>query len=206
MCVDFSDLDWRGAHALLTSLVVPRPIALVSTVGKTGGFNVAPFSFYGAMGCKPALVYIGIGARRRKRERKDTIRNIKSTREFVISAVDDSLTDKMNQCGADYPYGVSEFEEVGLTPVKADLVAAPMVLESPINMECKVLRIMTFGKFPDSVDVVIGELLRVHIERDLLKDGVVDSRKLKTIARLGEGFYCTTEHVFELKEPDGTLG
>ncbi len=198
---DIADLDWREAHELLAGAVVPRPIALVSTVGENGVYNVAPFSFYGVAGVQPAWVFISIGIKRRAREKKDTVKNIEFSRDFVVNAVDEALAEPMNQSSADYPSDVSEFDEVGLTAVKSDLVKAPRVAESPINMECRLLQIMEYGVFPQSGNVVIGEILRIHVRDDLWANDAIQMSKLKAIARLGGELYCRTTDVFELKRP-----
>ena len=198
-------LNWRDAHELLVGIVVPRPIALVSTVGENGIYNVAPFSFYGLLSIKPAILYVGIGAKVRAKEEKDTYKNIKFTNDFVVNAVDEALAEPMNQSSADYPSDVDEFKEVGLTAVPGDLVKSPRVAESPISMECKVWDILTFGEFPESNNVVLGEIVKVHARDDLWVNDAIQMSKLKAIARLGEELFCRTGDVFELKRPY-TLG
>jgi flavin reductase (DIM6/NTAB) family NADH-FMN oxidoreductase RutF len=201
MKYDFSsELDWLESHELLVSFVVPRPIALVSTVSENNVFNVAPFSFFGAMSCKPAVVYLGISIRKRKEEEKDTIRNIRYAKDFAINVVNEDLAESMNKCAADYPHDISEFDKAGLTPKKADLIKSPIVAESPINMECKLLQIIRFGEYPDSSDVVIGEILRAHIRDDLLVDRRIDMKGVNAIARLNLDLYCRTREIFELEK------
>jgi len=203
MIYDFSsDLSWLESHELLISLVVPRPIALVSTISEKHVFNVAPFSFFGAMCCKPAVIYLSISMRRRKEEEKDTLRNIRYAKDFAVNVVTEDLADAMNKCGADYPHNVSEFDKVGLTPSPADLIKSPLVAESPINMECKLLQIQRFGQIPDSSDVVIGEILRAHIRDDSLVGNRVDMKKLNAIARLNLDLYCRTREIFEMEKAE----
>jgi flavin reductase (DIM6/NTAB) family NADH-FMN oxidoreductase RutF len=201
MKFDIANLDWKESHELMAAAVVPRPIALISTVGQNGVFNVAPYSFYGVASVKPAIVFVGIGVKVRARQMKDTIRNIEFSKDFVINVVDETLTEPMNQSSADYPSDVSEFEEVGLTPVKSDLVIAPRVRESPVGMECQLRQIMKFGEFPHSTDVVIGEVLRVHVRDDLWVNGAVQMFRLKVVARLGGELFCRTSDIFEMKRP-----
>ena len=201
MKLDLADLDWRESYSLMTYIVVPRPIALVSTVGEDGVYNLAPFAFYGVMSVKPAIVFVGIGTKRRKRQKKDTLKNIEFSKDFVINAVNEALAEPMNQSSADYPSDVDEFKEVGLTAVKSDMVKAPRVAESPISMECKLRQILEFGEFPDSNNVVLGEVLRFHVSDDLWVNGQIEVSKLKAIARLGGESYCRTTDIFEMKRP-----
>ena len=202
MKFDTTDMGWMELHELMAGAVTPRPIALISTVGAHGVYNVAPYSFYGIASVKPAIVFVGIGAKVRAKAKKDTITNIEFTKEFVINVVDEALAEPMNQSSADYPGDVSEFDKVpGLTPVKGDLVSAPRVKESPISMECRLRQVMEFGEFPQSTDVVIGEVLRVHVRDDLWVDGAIEVTKLKSIARLGRELFCRTTDVFEMKRP-----
>ena len=201
MKLDLADLDWRELYSLITYIVVPRPIALVSTVGEDGIYNVAPFAFYGVMSIKPAIVFVGIGSKRRKRQKKDTLKNIEFSKDFVINAVNEALAEPMNQSSADYPSDVDEFKEVGLTAVKSDMVKAPRVAESPISMECKLRQILEFGEFPESNNVVLGDVLRVHVRDDLWVDNQIQISRLKAIARLAGDLYCRTTDIFEMKRP-----
>jgi flavin reductase (DIM6/NTAB) family NADH-FMN oxidoreductase RutF len=196
-----STLNWRDAHELLVGIVVPRPIALVSTIGENGVNNVAPFSYYGLLSIKPAILYIGVGAKVRAKQEKDTYKNIQFANDFVVNVVDEALAEPMNQTSADYPSDVDEFKEAGLTAVASELVKSPRVAESPISMECKVWQILTFGKFPENNNVVLGEIVKVHVRDDLWVNDAVQMSKLKAIARLGEELFCRTGDVFELKRP-----
>lgn len=201
MKFDLADLDWRESHELMVGAVSPRPIALISTVGENGVFNVAPYSLYGIASVKPAIVFIGISVKIRTKQKKDTIKNIEFSKDFVINVVDEALAKPMNQSSADYPSDVSEFDATGLTPVKSDHVKAPRVMESPINMECRLRQILQFGEFPRSTDVVIGEVIQVHIRDDLWVNGAIQASGLKAIARLGEELFCRTTDIFEMKRP-----
>jgi flavin reductase (DIM6/NTAB) family NADH-FMN oxidoreductase RutF len=200
MKINPTQLDRRDSHELLMGAIVPRPIAFVSTVGKDGVFNVAPFSCFAPVGLKPARVCLSID-RRRDGQKKDTLRNIESSRDFVVNIVDEPLAEAMNQASAEYPSDVDEFEEVGLTPVKSDIVKAPMVAESPVNMECEVIQILEFGKTSSDGHVVIGEVVLVHIEDALWCGTQVEIANLKAIGRLGGELYCRTTDTFEMKRP-----
>jgi flavin reductase (DIM6/NTAB) family NADH-FMN oxidoreductase RutF len=198
MKIDPSQLDWKDAHELLVGAILPRPIAFVSTVGEDGVNNVAPFSFYAPISVKPA--YIGISfSRYRDGRKKDTLVNIEFSKDFVINVVTEELAEAMNQASKDYPSYVDEFKEVGLTPVKSDLVKSPMVAESPVKMECRLVQTLEFGEVPRITNFVIGEVLRVHIKEDLWLDNTIKAYKLKAIGRLGEEFYCRITDLFEMR-------
>ena len=200
MKLDPSQLDWMEAHELLVGAVLPRPIAFVSTIGADGVNNVAPFSFFSSISVKPAYVGFSIG-RYRDGRKKDTLVNIEFTKDFVINIVTEELVDAMNQASKDYPSNVDEFKEVGLTPVKSDLVGSPMVTESPVNMECRLVKILEFGEAPRMNNFVIGEVLRVHIKDDLWIDNKIQADRLKAVGRLGGELYCRTTDRFEKKRP-----
>lgn len=202
MKFDLNDLDYNKTQAFLFATISPRPICLVSSVGEDGVFNVAPLSSYGRLSTKPTVLYIAVGVNRKTNQRKDTIKNIEYTGDFVINAVDESLAEPMIQTSAAYPSDVDEFKEAGLTPVKSDLVRAPRVAESPISMECKLMQVLRFGVFPDSVDVVLCEVLRAHVRSDLWDNSGIQISKYKPLGRIGDDLYCRMNDTFEMKMPD----
>ena len=202
MKIDLANLDHRDTHHLMVGAVVPRPIAWVSTVGEDGVFNLAPFSAYGMVSMKPAMLGFSV-ATTRDGKKKDTLRNIEFAREFVINVVDETLAEPMNVTSAPYPSNVDEFKEAGLTLVKADLVKAPMVAESPINLECRLVQILEFGEAPRTNSFIIGEVLRVHVRDELYVNGEIEMAKLKAIGRLGGvDLYCRIRDSFEMKRPE----
>lgn len=201
MKIDPSNLNWEELHELLVGAVVPRPIAFVSTVGEDGVFNVAPFSFFAAMSMRPMLVGF-TSIRKRDGQKKDTLVNSEFSRDFVINVVTETLAQAMNQTSTNYPSHVDEFKEAGLTPVKADIVKSPMVAESPINMECRLLQILEFGDLPRISSFIIGEVVRFHIKDELYVNNEIQMSELKAIARMGGQLYCRTRDIFEMKMPD----
>jgi len=196
-----SNLDKRDSHELMMSAILPRPIAFVSTVGADGVFNLAPYSCFAPVGSKPALVCLGV-ALKRDGQQKDTLRNIEFTRDFVVNVVDEALAEAMNQSSADYPSEVDEFKEVGLTPVKSDLVKAPRVAESPVNLECRLAEIFKFGKAPLGSNVIIGEVLLVHIKDELWAGDEIDISKWKPVGRLGGKLYWRKGDIFSMERPN----
>jgi flavin reductase (DIM6/NTAB) family NADH-FMN oxidoreductase RutF len=201
MKINPGDLDHRSSHQLQVSTIVPRPIAFVSTIGEDGIFNLAPFSTFAGISVEPPIVCFSVVSRR-DGQKKDTLKNIEFSKDFVINVVNETLAQAMNQTSASYPSFVDEFKEVGLTPVKSDMVQAPRVAESPINMECKLRQILEFGKSPGGSHLIIGEVVLVHLWDGLVIDGEIQMSKLKAIGRLGGESYCRTTDTFEMKRPD----
>jgi flavin reductase (DIM6/NTAB) family NADH-FMN oxidoreductase RutF len=200
MRINPRDLSRKDSHELVMSAILPRPIGLVSTVGEDGIFNVAPFSCLAPVALKPARICLSIDLRR-DGQKKDTLRNIEYSKDFVINAVNEILAEAMNQASAEYPSDVDEFKEVGLTAEKSNLVQSPRVAESPVNMECRLLQILQFGEIPSSGHIVIGEIVLVHVRDELWVDNQIDVSRLKAIGRLGGDLYCRTTDIFEMKRP-----
>lgn len=200
MKVDPRDLDDLNVYRLFMSAVVPRPIAWVSTIGENGVFNLAPYSAFGILGLSPPLIYILIG-RKRDGQKKDTLLNIEYSKDFVVNIVNEALAEAMNQSSAEYPSDVDEFKEVGLTPAKADIVTSPMVAESPVNMECRLSDITEFGDLPRRSSIVIGEVVRVHIQDELYVNGEIQVSALKALGRLCGDLYCRTTDIIEMERP-----
>jgi flavin reductase (DIM6/NTAB) family NADH-FMN oxidoreductase RutF len=200
MKIDPADLNRQEAHALLVGAILPRPIAFVSTVGKDGIHNIAPFSFFTGMSTKPAVVGFAVGCRR-DGTKKDTLVNIEYTKDYVINLVNEELAEAMNQAAGEYPSHVDEFKVAGLTPVKSDLVKSPRVAESPVNLECRLMQILEFGQSPNVNSFIIGEVVGVHVQEETWVDGVIKASKVQAIGRLGEDLYCRTKDIFEMKRP-----
>jgi len=127
--------------------------------------------------------------------------NIEFMKDFVINVVNEDLAEAMNQSSAEYPGDVDEFKEVGLTPVKADIVKSPMIAESPVNMECRLVDILEYGDLPRRTSVVIGEVVRVHIKDSLYVNGQIQMSALKVLGRLSGDLYCHTKDIIEMKRP-----
>jgi flavin reductase (DIM6/NTAB) family NADH-FMN oxidoreductase RutF len=170
------------AHDPLNSIIGPRPIGWISTRGREGHLNLAPFSFFNAFAYKPPIIgFASTG-------RKDTLRNAQETGEFVWNLATRDLAESMNATSASVPYETDEFALAGLTPEPSRLVAPPRVAESPVNFECKVTQIVQLEdhrKRPITSWVVFGEVVAVHILRSLLKDGIYDTFGAKVVLRAG---------------------
>lgn len=194
--IDPGDLDPRDAYKLLISAVVPRPIALVSTISASGLTNVSPFSFFNAVSSRPPI--LGISIARGKEGEKDTMRNIRHGRDFVVNIVDRALAEKAVASSATFDAATSEFEMVGLTPMPSDKVRSPRVAESPVQFECVALDLIESPGGSD-VTLVLGRVLRFHVARRLWGERPLDPRDLDPIARLGGDLYATLSEPFALR-------
>jgi flavin reductase (DIM6/NTAB) family NADH-FMN oxidoreductase RutF len=185
----------------LVDIVTPRPIAWVTTIDEEGRVNLAPFSFFNAFGSNPAVVGFAPGLRR-DGSKKDTLRNVEATGEFVVNSAVASLAEVMNLSSKELPREESEIDLTGLHVRPSIRVRPPRLVEAPVAMECKVLQILNLGQGPLGTNLVLGQILVIHVEDKLLtENGRVDPRKLQTIGRLGANFYCRTSDLFEMERP-----
>ena len=201
MKFDLDKFGIKDCHDLLVGAVLPRPIAFVSTIGANGVNNLAPFSYFTVLSSKPPILGFGIGSKR-DGGKKDTLANLEFSGDFVINVVTENLVEAMNQTSGDYPPEVDEFQVAGLTPGKSDLVQSPRVTESPINIECRLKQILQFGDAPRINRFVVGEVVRIHIKKELLEGNIIRAERLKAIGRMGGDFYCRTQDLFEMKRPE----
>jgi flavin reductase (DIM6/NTAB) family NADH-FMN oxidoreductase RutF len=193
--IDPAQLDRRAAYKLMISLIVPRPIAWVSTISPGGSLNLAPFSYFNGISSHPPVVMIAVGAR--KGERKDTWRNIEQTREFVVNVVVPELVDAMVLSSGEFPPEVDEFKEAGVTPLASTRVKPPRIAESPVSMECMLEKIVEVA----GSALILGRVVLYHVREDLMEEGSVDPRKLKPVARLGGDYYTHLGEVFRRARP-----
>jgi flavin reductase (DIM6/NTAB) family NADH-FMN oxidoreductase RutF len=186
-------------YKLLIGCVVPRPIAWVSSLGDDGVPNLAPFSFFMAVCNDPPTVAFSSG--RRAGNKKDTVRNIEHTQDFVVNLVDDALAEQMNLTSGEYPPEVDEFALTGLTAAPSIKVTAPRVVEAPINLECRVVQILPVGHGPHSL--VLGEIVYFHVRDELYnpKTGRIDMYNLRPVGRLAGELYTHVHDIFEMKRP-----
>ncbi len=195
MILDPAALTPAEVYHFMIGVVVPRPIAFVSTVNPGGRFNVAPFSYFNAITNRPPLLGISINSRRGVP--KDTLRNIRETGEFVVNTVDEALGARMVHTSGDWPEEVDEFALTGLTPVPSDRVRPPRVGESPVAMECRVHRLIELG----NAWFVVGEMLCAHVKDEVLTDGRVDVLKLRPLGRLGGDGYSVVREPIDMPRP-----
>lgn len=193
-------LSFEGFNRVLTGVVVPRPIAFVSTMSKDGLINLAPYSFFNAVAYDPPTIVFS-SSRHAGDKRKDTLAHIEETGEFVVNIVVDDIAEAMNRTAAEYPSEVSEFEIAGLTPAPSQQVRPPRVAESPVNMECRLLQVVPLGQGDHQHGLVIGQIVLMHIRDDIIEGHRINHQRLKPTGRLAGNMYCHTSEVFEMVRP-----
>jgi flavin reductase (DIM6/NTAB) family NADH-FMN oxidoreductase RutF len=199
--IDVAGANVIDVYQMLVGVVTPRPIAWVTTVDEAGRVNLAPFSFFNAFGANPPVVVFS-PTLRRDGTKKDTHLNIEATREFVVNAAVAPLAAQVNQSSIELPRGDSEVVYTKLRTVPSTKVKPPRVAEAPVHLECKLMQIIPLGQGPISGNLVIGEVVVIHVDDRVLDEkGRVDPRKLQTIARLGGDFWCRTSDLFEQVRP-----
>ena len=193
-------LTFENFYRVLTGVVVPRPIAFVSTRSADGVDNLAPYSFFNAVCSDPPTVVFS-SSRTAGSKSKDTLRNVEETGEFVVNVVVDDIANAMNKTAAEFPDDVDEFEVAGLTAIPSDLVKAPRVAESPVNMECKLQQIVSLGDPDHGNGLVIGVVVLMHIRDDIISGHRINHANLKPTGRLAGNMYCHTADTYELVRP-----
>lgn len=188
---DASRMPPQEAYGILTRIVAPRPIAFVSTIDASGRPNLAPFSYFNMGGANPPSVVFSVTNNRHGKE-KDTLLNIRETREYVINAVSHAMAERMNVTSAALPRGESEWIPSGLHQEPSARVRPARVAESPIAMECILHAIVPHGDGPIASHYIIGEVVQIRVADAVMTDGVIDPLKCDFIGRMGGAFYCTT--------------
>ena len=195
-------------HTVYNALVVPRPIGWISTQGEDGTINLAPFSFFNSLNANPPCVmYCPNSFKPGTREQKDSLTNVEATGEFVFNMCTYELREQMIISAAHSPSSVDEMAEAGLEAAPSINVKPPRVKASPIAMECKLLQIVNLPPPPDGsrANVVIGQVVGVHVADEVISDGIIDVKKLNPLARLGYLDYATLDldNMFSLRPPGG---
>jgi flavin reductase (DIM6/NTAB) family NADH-FMN oxidoreductase RutF len=202
---DPATLSPQENYKLLAGAVLPRPIAFVSSVDSDGVRNLAPYSFFTVASANPPVVCFapatrepgnGLGAH------KDTLANIRLTGEFVVNIVSEDFVDQMNQTAAQVPPSVDEFTLAGLTPLASDMVQAPRVAESRVQMECRLVQIVEVSRLPMGGSLVLGEVVRFHVAVEVLAGELrIDPDKLRAVGRMAGSDYVRTTDRFALERP-----
>ncbi len=201
MRIDVSNTDVVAVYQMLVGLVTPRPIAWVTTISELGVVNLAPFSFFNAFGANPPVVVFS-PTLKRDGGKKDTLINIEANGEFVINGSSEKHADLINMSSKMLMPDESEVALVGLSTLKSERVKPPRLAEVPFALECKVLQIIPVGHGAISANLIIGEIVTMHIDDAVLDpNGLPDPRKLRAIARLGGEFWCRTQDLFQLERP-----
>jgi len=200
MIIDPKTVPATVSYRLLVGSVVPRPIAFVSSTSPDGINNLAPFSFFNAVcGDPPVVLFCPIW----RDPQKDTLANVRATREFVVNIVNEDIVEQMNACSAEFPANVDELAMSGLRPIPSDIVRAPRVAESPVSMECTLLQIVEVSARPLGGNIVIGEVVRFHVDDRIIDAGSyrIDAEKLRAVGRMGGYDYARTRDRFSIVRP-----
>ncbi|MCC6601552.1 MAG: flavin reductase family protein, partial [Crocinitomicaceae bacterium] len=190
-------------HGLLLGAVAPRPIAFASTLDEMGRPNLSPFSFFNVFSANPPILIFSPARRGRDNTTKHTYENLKKVPECVVNVVNYDMVQQASLASTEYPVGVSEFDKAGFTPVHSEVVKPFRVKESPVQMECVVNQIIELGNSGGAGNLVICEVMRIHIDENILDDnGRIDPVKIDQVARMGADWYSRARSgLFEVKKP-----
>ncbi len=209
MIIDLKELKPAERQYYLQHVVAPRPICFASTIDKTGNVNLSPFSFFNLFSANPPIVVFSPSRKVRDNTVKHTLENVLEVPEVVISIVTYDMVQQVSLASCEFPKGVNEFAKAGFTEMPATLVKPPMVKESLVNMECKVIEVKPLGTEGGAGNLVICEVLRMHIDDSLLDENKkIDQRKINHVARLGGDWYCVVneQNLFQVEKPNTQLG
>ena len=201
--IEISNLELREIYDLMISGISPRPIAFVGTQDKTGNDNLAPFSYFNAFGSNPPIVGFSPANSGRTGKQKDTLINIRSTKEFSISMINYDMVEQVSLSSCEFESKIDEFVKSGLTKKESSKIKPYSVNESYFIMECKLHKILELGGNPGSGNLVLGEIVNFHISPDILdKDNKIDPVKLDPISRLGYNYYSRSrDGFFQIHKP-----
>lgn len=201
MLIEPDKISKRELYEHMTRLITPRPIAWVSTCSLAGINNLAPFSYFNAVGTVPPTVMF-CPANKADGSKKDTLNNVERTGQFVVNIVSANLAESMNQSAGEYDAEESEFEGCGLTPVSSNIVAVPRVAEAWAAIECELHSVMILGTGPGGASMVVGRIVALHVEDGCLDPaGQIDPEKLDTLGRMGGDVYVFTREKIEMQRP-----
>ena len=202
------DIPTATLHGYLLSAVAPRPIALASTIDKDGTPNLSPFSFFNVFSANPPILVFSPARRVKNNTTKHTLENVHEVKEVVINIVNHAIVQQMSLSSSEYPKGVNEFDKAGFTKIASDKVKPFRVAESPVQFECKVNDIISLGNEGGAGNLIICEVVKIHIHANILKeDNSIDQHKIDLVARAGGSYYTRAKDgYFEIPKPITTLG
>ena len=208
LSIDPKEIPTGKLHGYLLGAVAPRPIAFASTIDADGNPNLSPFSFFNVFSANPPIMIFSPARRVRGNTTKHTLENAMETKEVVINVVNYDIVHQMSLSSTEYPKGVNEFDKAGFTMLKSDKVKPFRVAESPVQFECKVTDIIHLGNEGGAGNLIICEVVKLHINEDVLdENGAIDQHKIDLVARAGGSYYSRAkEGFFEIPKPIATLG
>lgn len=209
LTIDPKEIPVPKLHHYLLGSVGPRPICFASTISKNGVPNIAPFSFFNVFSANPPIAVFSPARSGRTGASKDTYNNVKEVAECVINIVNYNMVEQMSLASSPYAPEVDEFIKAGLTPLKSDLIKPFRIKESPVQLECKVIEVKELGQNGGAGNLVICEVVKMHIDEAVLDDNqMVDQQKIDLVARMGGNWYCRADKnsMFEITKPITTCG
>lgn len=209
MTINPKDLSIQKRHALLQSSIIPRPISFASTVDKDGNVNLSPFSFFNMFSSNPPILIFSPSRRGRDNTTKHTYENVKEVPEVVINIVNYPMVEQASLASTEFAKGVNEFVKAGFTPIASTIVKPPRVAESPVSFECKVNQVIELGTEGAAGNLVICEVLLVHVKEEVLDEhGNISPYKLDAVARLGQDYYTRVsgDSIFMVPKPNEKVG
>jgi flavin reductase (DIM6/NTAB) family NADH-FMN oxidoreductase RutF len=209
MLINLSQISTIEKQQWLQHAIAPRPICFASTIDTAGNVNLSPFSFFNLFSSNPPIVIFAPSRRVRDNTTKHTLQNVLEVPECVINIVDYSMVQQASLASCEFPKGVDEFIKAGFTKEAATIVKPPMVKEAKIKLECKINEVKSLGEEGGSGQLVIAEVLCMHVDESILgDDGKIDQQKLSLVARLGGDWYCKVDptNLFKVPKPNTQLG
>lgn len=209
LTIDPKEIPVPKLHHYLLGAIGPRPIAFASTVDNNGNRNLSPFSFFNVFSANPPILVFSPARSGRTGETKNTFDNVKETKEVVINIVNYDIVQQMSLSSSPYGKDVDEFIKSGLTPIASETIKPFRVKESPVQFECKVNEIVELGQNGGAGNLVICEVLKIHINEEVLdENGMIDQHKIDLVSRMGGNWYCRAndESMFEIQKPITTIG
>ena len=209
LSINPKDLEIPQLHRYLLGAIGPRPIAFASTIDADGIPNLSPFSFFNVFSANPPIMVFSPARSGRTGATKNTLDNVKNVKEVVINVVNYDIVQQMSLASSPYDASIDEFVKAGLTPVASELIKPFRVKESPVQFECKVNEIIELGQNGGAGNLVICEVVKIHINEDVLDaKGMIDQHKIDLVSRMGGNWYCRADKnsMFEIQKPITTIG
>jgi flavin reductase (DIM6/NTAB) family NADH-FMN oxidoreductase RutF len=209
LSIDPKEVSVMILQKYLQNAVAPRPICFASTINKNGEPNLAPFSFFNIFSSNPPIAVFSPAYSGRTGAAKDTLTNVLEVPECVINMVNYNMVQQMSLASSPFPKGVNEFDKAGFTPLASESVKPFRVKESPVQLECKVIEVKELGKLGGAGNLVICEIIKIHIQDSVLNaENQIDTRKIDLVARMGDNWYCRAsgEALFEVQKPITSIG
>ncbi len=207
--IDVKTAETKEIYQYLSNAITPRPIAFVSTINSKGNKNLSPFSFFNVFSVNPPVLIFSPVRRVRDNTSKHTLENVKEIKECVISLVTEEMGQQVSLASCDFKEGVNEFEKAGFTELASDIIKPSRIKESPVNFECKVTDIIELGKEGGAGNLVLCEVLKIHVDNSVLdENNIIDPLKLKIISRHGKNWYGKTieDSLYEIVKPISKIG